>query len=179
MNTMAGSEIKVQIEFVHMEMKLEKSIIVFLQDSCLLAKMVDPGIFFTVHNVAVLGLEYLGTHRRHGEKGYVLGERKKVLEVFMVFFQTFGWSDSTLVLFNLWGILAFFIFAPLSAYLLSKSLRYSVLGATAVMCIGSTVRCKDRVFQNFRFIMNVQVSPPLVYITERFQCILPPGIHHQ
>ena len=109
--------------------------------------MVDPGIFFTVHNVAVFGLEYLGTHRRHGEKGYVLGERKKVLEVFMVFFQTFGWSDSTLVLFNLWGILAFFIFAPLSAYLLSKSLRYSVLGATALMFIGSTIRCNDMVLK--------------------------------
>ena len=57
-----------------------------------------------------------------------------------VFFKTFGWSDSTLVLFNLWGILAFFVFSPMTAYLLSKSLRYSALVASAAMFLGSTVR---------------------------------------
>ena len=56
-------------------------------------------------------------------------------------FKTFGWSDSTLVLFNLWGILAFFVFSPLTAYLLSISLRYSVLAASVAMFLGSTVRC--------------------------------------
>ena len=45
-----------------------------------------------------------------------------------------------MVLFNLWGILAFFIFSPMSAYLLSVSLRYSVLAASAAMFLGSTVR---------------------------------------
>ena len=54
--------------------------------------------------------------------------------------KTFGWSDSTLVLFNLWGILAFFVFSPLTAYLLSISLRYSVLAAAVAMFLGSTVR---------------------------------------
>ena len=57
-----------------------------------------------------------------------------------VFSKTFGWSDSTLVLFNLWGILAFFVFSPLTAYLLSISLRYSVLAASVAMFLGSTVR---------------------------------------
>ena len=57
-----------------------------------------------------------------------------------VFLKTFGWSDSTLVLFNLWGILAFFVFSPMTAYLLSISLRYSVLAASVAMFLGSTVR---------------------------------------
>merc|ERR1712110_696834 len=55
--------------------------------------------------------------------------------------KTFGWSNGTMVLFNLWGIIAFFIFSPVSAYLLSISLRYSVLAASVVMFLGTTVRC--------------------------------------
>ena len=39
-----------------------------------------------------------------------------------------------------WGIIAFFVFSPVSAYLLSVSLRYSVLGATFMMFLGTTVR---------------------------------------
>ena len=54
--------------------------------------------------------------------------------------KTFGWSNSTMVLFNLWGIIVFFIFSPVSAYLLSVSLRYSVLGATFMVFLGTTVR---------------------------------------
>ena len=54
--------------------------------------------------------------------------------------KTFGWSNSTMVLFNLWGIIVFFIFSPVSAYLLSVSLRYSVLGATFMVFFGTTVR---------------------------------------
>ena len=54
--------------------------------------------------------------------------------------KTFGWSDSTLVLFNLWGVIMFFIFSPVSAYLLSVSLRYSVLGGTFLVFLGSTLR---------------------------------------
>ena len=48
-----------------------------------------------------------------------------------------------MVLFNLWGILAFFIFSPVSAYLLSVSLRYSVLAASAAMFMGSTIRLNE------------------------------------
>ena len=54
--------------------------------------------------------------------------------------KTFGWSNGTMVLFNLWGIIAFFIFSPPTAYLLSISLRYSVLAACVVMFLGTTVR---------------------------------------
>ena len=54
--------------------------------------------------------------------------------------KTFGWSNGTMVLFNLLGIIAFFIFSPVSAYLLSVSLRYSVLAASVVMFLGTTVR---------------------------------------
>ena len=54
--------------------------------------------------------------------------------------QTFGWSDGTLVFFNLWGVIMFFIFSPVSAYLLSVSLRYSVLGGTFMVFLGATVR---------------------------------------
>ena len=57
--------------------------------------------------------------------------------------QTFHWTDGTLVLFNLWGILAFPVFVPLSSYLLSTSLRASVLLASACLFLGSTVRCRS------------------------------------
>ena len=58
--------------------------------------------------------------------------------------QTFHWTDGTLVLFNLWGILAFPVFVPLSSYLLSTSLRASVLLASACLFLGSTVRCRTK-----------------------------------
>ena len=45
-----------------------------------------------------------------------------------------------MVLFNLWGIIAFFIFSPPTAYLLSISLRYSVLAASVAMFLGTTAR---------------------------------------
>ena len=41
----------------------------FLQDLCLLAKMVDPSNLLAVYNVAVRRLEYLGAFRGHGQKG--------------------------------------------------------------------------------------------------------------
>ena len=58
--------------------------------------------------------------------------------------QTFHWTDGTLVLFNLWGILAFPVFVPLSSYLLSTSLRASVLLASTCLFLGSTVRLTKR-----------------------------------
>ena len=59
---MGQAEIKVQhIEFL--------SNIYFLQDLCLLAKMVDPRNLLPVYSVAMLCLEYLGAYRRHGQKG--------------------------------------------------------------------------------------------------------------
>ena len=41
----------------------------FLQDLCLLAKMVDPSNLLAVYNVAVRRLEYLGAFCGHGQKG--------------------------------------------------------------------------------------------------------------
>ena len=45
-----------------------------------------------------------------------------------------------MTLFNLWGVIMFFIFSPVSAYLLSVSLRYSVLGGIFLVFLGSTLR---------------------------------------
>ena len=59
---MSQAEIKVQ----HIEFLLN---IYFLQDLCLLAKMVDPRNLLTVYSVAMLCLEYLGAYSRHGQKG--------------------------------------------------------------------------------------------------------------
>ena len=67
-DTMSQAEIKVQhIEFlsIHMEMLNNN----FLQDLCLLAKMVDPRNLLPVYSVAMLCLEYLGAYSRHGKKG--------------------------------------------------------------------------------------------------------------
>ena len=50
---------------IHMEMLNNH----FLQDLCLLAKMVDPSNLLAVHNVAVRRLEYLGAFCGHGQKG--------------------------------------------------------------------------------------------------------------
>ena len=68
---------------------------------------------------------------------------KCMLQMFPLL-QTFHWTDGTLVLFNLWGILAFPVFVPLSSYLLSTSLRASVLLASACLFLGSTVRCRTK-----------------------------------
>ena len=68
---------------------------------------------------------------------------KCMLQMFPLL-QTFHWTDGTLVLFNLWGILAFPVFVPLSSYLLSTSLRASVLLASACLFLGSTVRCMTK-----------------------------------
>ena len=46
---------------------------------------------------------------------------------FEVKFQVFGWTDSTLTLFTLWGTLDFPLFFFPSALLLRKSLRLSVV----------------------------------------------------
>ena len=65
---MSQAEIKVQhIEFLSIHMEMLNNY--FLQDLCLLAKMVDPRNFLSVYSVAMLGLEYLGAYRRHGKKG--------------------------------------------------------------------------------------------------------------
>jgi len=55
--------------------------------------------------------------------------------------ETFGWSDGTLFQYNLWGILSFFVFSPMSAYMLSNNLRLSLVVTSAAMFLGSTVRC--------------------------------------
>ena len=51
----------------------------------------------------------------------------------------FGWTDSTLVQFNLWGILTFFLACPASAYVLSNNLRLSVVLAAGCMFLGTTI----------------------------------------
>ena len=104
--------------------------------------MVDPGRVLGVHHVAVQRLEHLGTPGRDSQAGQAAGPlRVSPSAMFPV--QTFHWTDGTLVLFNLWGILAFPVFVPLSSYLLSTSLRASVLLASACLFLGSTVRCRS------------------------------------
>ena len=101
--------------------------------------MVDPLRVLSVHHVGLRSLEHLVTHRRHCKKGDTREISESLSNISGVL-KTFGWSDGTLVLFNLWGVVMFFIFSPVSAYLLSVSLRYSVLGGTFLVFLGSTLR---------------------------------------
>merc|ERR1712012_1113029 len=55
--------------------------------------------------------------------------------------KTYGWTDSTLTQMTLWAVLCFPVFFLPSAYLLSRSLRYSVLAAALVTFLGPTLRC--------------------------------------
>ena len=52
----------------------------------------------------------------------------------------YGWSDGTLSQFTLWAVLDFPLFFLPSAYLLSWSLRCSVLVASVCCVLGSTIR---------------------------------------
>jgi len=58
----------------------------------------------------------------------------------------YGWTDGTLTLFTLWGCLDFPIFFLPSAWLLGRSLRWSVVIAAFCMLLGSSIRCLPLVF---------------------------------
>lgn len=55
--------------------------------------------------------------------------------------KVYGFSDSTITLYNLWGCLGFLIFFLPSVLLLKVSLRYSVVAGTSCMLIASSIRC--------------------------------------
>jgi len=55
--------------------------------------------------------------------------------------KVFGWTDSTIALFTLWGCLDYAIWFLPSALLLSRSLRYSVVAASFCMLAGACLRC--------------------------------------
>ncbi|XP_023321916.1 disrupted in renal carcinoma protein 2 homolog isoform X3 [Eurytemora carolleeae] len=60
--------------------------------------------------------------------------------------KVYGWTDGTLTLFTLWGCLDFPIFFLPSAWLLGRSLRWSVVIAAFCMLLGSSIRCLPLVF---------------------------------
>ena len=91
------------------------------EGSGLLAEVVDPRSLLSLHNGAVRHLEHLRSHRpvcREGEEEENGG---------WIGIQVFGWTDSTIALFTLWGCLDYAIWFLPSALLLSQSLRYSVV----------------------------------------------------
>ena len=54
--------------------------------------------------------------------------------------EEYDWTDGTLSQFTLWAVLAFpLLFIP-SAYVLSRSLRYSVVLAGLCSVVGATIR---------------------------------------
>jgi len=55
--------------------------------------------------------------------------------------KVYGWTESTLSLFTLWGCVDFILFFLPSAYLLSRSLRWSVVVGTSCMLASSILRC--------------------------------------
>ena len=57
-----------------------------------------------------------------------------------------GWTNWTISEFTLWGVMDFPLFFLPSAYLLSRSLRYSVVAGTACMFVGSVLRCLPLLF---------------------------------
>ena len=77
--------------------------------------------------------------------------------IFYIAFQVYSWTDGTITMFTMWGSLDFPIFFLPSAWLLKKSLRYSVVAAeardqdeagpnlqvfgTTCMLAGSCLRC--------------------------------------
>ena len=77
--------------------------------------------------------------------------------IFFAILQVYGWTDGTITMFTMWGSLDFPIFFLPSAWLLKKSLRYSVVAAetryqeeaganlqvfgTSCMLAGSCLRC--------------------------------------
>ena len=54
--------------------------------------------------------------------------------------EEYHWTDGTLSQFTLWAVLDFPLFFLPSAYLLSWSLRYSVLLASLCTVVGPTIR---------------------------------------
>ena len=93
----------------------------YREGSGLLAEVVDPRSLLSLHNGAVRHLEHLRSHRpvcREGEEEENDG---------WIGIQVFGWTDSTIALFTLWGCLDYAIWFLPSALLLSQSLRYSVV----------------------------------------------------
>lgn len=83
--------------------------------------MVDPCSLLSLHNGAVRNLEHLRPHRPVCREG--TQEEHDV----WIGIQVFGWTDSTIALFTLWGCLDYAIWFLPSALLLSQSLRYSVV----------------------------------------------------
>ena len=81
----------------------------------------DPHSLLSLHDGAVRHLEHLRSYRpvcREGEEEEHDG---------WIGIQVFGWTDSTIALFTLWGCLDYAIWFLPSALLLSQSLRYSVV----------------------------------------------------
>merc|ERR1712080_197433 len=55
--------------------------------------------------------------------------------------EVYGWDDATITLLTLWGNLDFPLFFLPSAFLLQKSLRYSVVAGTTLMLLATSLRC--------------------------------------
>ena len=54
--------------------------------------------------------------------------------------EEFGWTEKTLTGFTWWAVLDFPLFFLPSSFILSRSLRYSVLAASSCSVIGATIR---------------------------------------
>jgi len=55
--------------------------------------------------------------------------------------KVYSWTDKTLTVFSLWGVVDFPIFFLPSAYLLSKSLRLSLVVGTTCVLVATVLRC--------------------------------------
>jgi len=55
--------------------------------------------------------------------------------------KVYGWTDGTISQFTLWGVMDFPLFFLPSAYLLSISLRYSVIVGSSCMFVAAVLRC--------------------------------------
>ena len=109
----------------------------FPADFSPVAEMVDTGLVLPSDNVVKYRLSSTSVTISISWSGAIWNTFGPIAQTVE---EEFGWTDKTLTMFTWWAVLDFPLFFLPSSFILSRSLRYSVLAASSCSVIGATIR---------------------------------------